>query len=166
MHCGRRGVCCREGFAGSPALCGHGRAGCVGHHCCVLAAPPPSSPPPTTLAFFGMAEAYDASVCLFWFQSGLLTPTSWRHSDCTCARRAALRARLQHLDHQLTRTKGVPRDSSTSSAPELNVSRADLEVRSPGDAAFYRMAWREFDRRVVTVEALVGHQFMHCPEQA
>ena len=45
--CGSSGACCRRGFAGSPAECGFGAAGCTTTHCC--SAPPAA--PPTRLAF-------------------------------------------------------------------------------------------------------------------
>ena len=168
LFCGAAGACCRKGFPGSPWPCDSGERGCAERHCCG-AASPPATPP---LAFFGVAEAFDASICLFWWQSGALTAANWSGSDCTCERREALRARLSVHDHRETMTSAPRRRASSASPgvgtmgwraqPVLNLSRQELEALSPGDVAFYRAAVRTFERRVHAVEAAVGHRFLHC----
>jgi len=163
-----------QGFGNAPWQCGGASAreeatlGCVGHHCCVLSAPPSTPSPP--LLFFGMTEAYDASVCLFWYQTGQYTAANWLQSSCTCSQRAALHHGLKRFEFPWTRTQGTeaadgrePDGSSThSSTPEFSISRDEIERLNPGDMIFHRAAWREFERRVTIVEDRVGHNFLHC----
>ena len=66
LYCGPSGACCMRGQPAAPPSCGRGQLGCNGSHCCVHAAPPAT--PHVRLSFFGVVEAYDASICLFWFQ--------------------------------------------------------------------------------------------------
>ena len=175
LFCGRSGLCCKKtsgassagassagasSAGASSAMCDAADRGCSDRHCCV-AAPPPTAETPA-LAFFGIAEAFDASICLFWFQAGVLGKHNWHMSNCTCARRGELRASLQQYD--AIRTKGGTRTQflRASNAPELNVSREVLHSLNPGDLAFYKSALRIFEGRVAAVEAVVSHRFYNC----
>ena len=174
--CGSGGACCARGFADAPWQCGGtplqrtSSIGCDGFHCCVLAAPPSTPSPP--LHFFGIAEAYDASICLFWYQTGRFQAADWTQSMCTCDQRAALRRELMSLDDPRTKSvRNTHRDRQASfgddagvnfSTSDLSVDREEIERMNPGDTSFYRAALREFARRVAIVEDRVGHRFLHC----
>jgi len=160
LYCGMGGACCKQGFLGSPAACGSGTLGCNEKHCCVAAVPNPPSAP--RLSFFGMAEAYDVSVCLLWFQTGMLTAEAWGSSLCVCSKRAELHQMLAGYDSEFTKTRGHEARGNQPLVIPFNVSRQAVEALNKGDVAFYRVAWREFERRVRAVEEVVKHTFMHC----
>ena len=107
-----------------------------------------------------MAEEYDASVCLFWYQTGEYTADNWRRSQCTCEDREKLRESLKRFDNAWTRSQ------KSQDQPEFSLSREAIEKLNPGDTPFYLAAWREFERRVTLVEQRVGHRFLHCDAAA
>ena len=179
--CGSGGACCKRAFPNSPLECGSGALGCDSNHCCVLKAMSaqstpalpslPHSPISPPLHFFGMTEAFDASVCLFWYQTSTYTAETWSQSLCTCADRPALRRSLKRYDSAWTRTASGNFTSTIAGpvhlvVPELSLSREEIGRLNPGDVPFYAAARHEFDRRVAIVEERVGHRFLRCDEES
>lgn len=168
--CGPMGACCMKSYPDAPRECGFGTLGCDSHYCCVKGDISASSTlewpatPVTPLHFFGIAEEYDASVCLYWYQAGIYTRETWAQSKCTCTDRGQLRASLGQFDVAWTRSKGGKRQGrpSTQVDVELNVSKQDMELLNTKDTRFYAAARKEFARRVALVEQHVGHHFMNC----
>lgn len=176
--CGRGGACCKSGDAQGGAQCAQGRLGCESMHCCVLGQRLPAASI-IPLHFYGLTEAYDASVCLFWYQTGTFTPVTWKESLCSCNDRAALRQRLKQYDSPWTRSREKHAGTSGAGAlgassaptiagtahvvtPELKIGREELAALNQRDMNFYLAAKSEFERRVAIVEERVGHNFLRC----
>ena len=86
--------------------------------------------------------------------------------SCSCE--AARIASQRGSDAELT-AKGLRRSFSyksrfaSSGVPDLQLTRAEFERRTPADVGLYREAKAVFDMRVRVVEERVGQRFSRCP---
>lgn len=102
--------------------------------------------------FWGVSELYTVSVCLLWFQTGLLDKFK---STCSCQPPN----RTVTAFHMLNT---APKDAAKEAASPFNISHAELERLFATDLALYRLLRTEFERRVRLVEAHTGVMFW-CP---
>ena len=108
------------------------------------------------LSFVGIAEEYEASLCLYLFQAG-----RFPHEGCTCDAARTLKPYLEKQGYDLgPRHAYALAHLQHIEVPPLRFSRAELERRSPMDMAFYQAARRQFEQRVRRVEEMTGTRFM------
>ena len=110
------------------------------------------------LRFVGIAEEYEATLCLFLYQAG-----RFPHAGCSCDAARTLRPYLEKQGHDLTARHWHL--DPTVVMPELRISREALEARNPHDVALYRDARTQFERRVKLVEERMEQTFLHCASE-
>ena len=114
------------------------------------------------LAFFGLTEYFDESICLFLYQSGRFV-----RNLCTCAagtRDDGARPGLS-IRRELPQISPIETEYSQQGAigvPPLRLTKAELDEQSPNDLKLHWQLVDTFKQRVRSLERAVDAKVWGC----